>query len=159
MIKMLRIDERLIHGQVAVAWSTTTGVDSIIVANDKAANDEIEKMSLKMATPGNLKVVIKTVDDAIRLLNDPRIERRSILLLVTNPKDALALIKNVKEVPEINVGNFGMINPTERKIIATSFAVSEEDVDVFNEIIKLRENSFYQMTPTLAPQKISDLLK
>ena len=45
MIKAIRIDERLIHGQVAVAWSTTLGVDSILVANDKAASDEIEVVS------------------------------------------------------------------------------------------------------------------
>ena len=37
MIKLFRIDERLIHGQIAIKWSRHTGVDSIVVANDHAA--------------------------------------------------------------------------------------------------------------------------
>lgn len=159
MIKALRIDERLIHGQVAVAWCTTLGVDSIVVANDEAAADDITMMSLKMAAPQHLKVVIKTVQNAVTLLNDPRIVRRTILLLVTNPKDALDLIKHVEEVPDVNVGNFGMFGDgAQRRIAATSFAFTQEEKILFKEIIKLRPGSYYQMTPTLEPQTLSNLL-
>lgn len=159
MIKMLRIDERLIHGQVAVAWCTTLGVDSVIVANDEVAKDEVSIMSLKMAAPQNLKVVIKSVNDAINLLSDPRIEGRKVLLLVNNPTDALTLIKNAPGIPEVNVGNFGMFsNDKSRTTLSTSFAVNTEEREVFKEIVKLRPNSYYLMTPTLNPQKIKDLI-
>lgn len=46
-----RIDDRLIHGQVATMWTNQLGATRIMVVDDKAANDDIMKMSLKMATP------------------------------------------------------------------------------------------------------------
>ena len=71
MIKMFRIDERLIHGQIAIKWSRHTGVDHIVVGNDAAANSPIIQKSLKMAAPAGIKTAIRGVDDAIALLNDP----------------------------------------------------------------------------------------
>ncbi len=158
MIKGLRIDERLIHGQVAVAWSTVLGVDGILVANDKAANSEIETMSLKMAAPSTMKVSVQTIEGAIKLLNNPRIGKRTLLVIVGNPSDALALIKNAPGLPFVNVGNCGMINPSGKNIIGTSFAVDDDDLKIFKEIIELRPESNYQMTPTLPAQKLSELL-
>lgn len=158
MIKSLRIDERLIHGQVAVAWCTTLSVDSILVVNDKAASDEIETVSLKMAAPSNIRVVVKSVKDAIRLLNDPRIVNRTLLIIVKTPQDALSLLKNALDIPDVNVGNYGMINAEDRKQLKTSLAVNDEDIKVFNEILELRPNSFYQMTPTLPIEKLKDLI-
>ena len=75
MIKLFRIDERLIHGQIAIKWSRHTGVDSIVVANDHAAENVMIQKSLKMAAPPGIKTVIKTLDAAIATLNDPRCER------------------------------------------------------------------------------------
>ena len=160
MIKSLRIDERLIHGQVAVTWCTYLGVDSIVVANDKTATDEISTMSLKMAAPQSVKVAVRTIEDSIRLLNDSRMATRSVLVLVTNPKDALQLIKNVPSIPDVNVGNYGMIDlSVERRIIATSLSIVDEDIKSFMEIIRLRPQSNYQMTPTLNPVKLDELIK
>lgn len=53
MIKMLRIDDRLIHGQIAVVWSKELGVDRIVVANDKVAVNDVQKATLKMAAPAS----------------------------------------------------------------------------------------------------------
>lgn len=160
MIASLRIDERLIHGQVAVTWCSALSVDSIVVINEQAAKDEITVMSLKMAAPSTVRVVVKSVEDAIRLLNDPRAQKRTMLLLVKNPQDALQLLKNVSDIPFVNVGNFGMIATGEaRHQIATSFAVTPQEVAVFKQIVALKPESHYQMTPTLSPQRLGDLIK
>lgn len=159
MIKTLRIDERLIHGQVAVTWCSTLNIDRIIVANDAAAKDEITSMSLKMAAPQTVKVAVKGVSDAIDLLKDPRIDRYNILLLVNNPSDALTLVNAIPEIPFVNVGNFGMISDKEgRKMLATSLAVSEEELVTFKAITAAKPDSTYQMTPTLPPQILKKLL-
>ena len=92
MIKLFRIDERLIHGQIAIKWSRHTGVDHIVVANDSAAKSDIIKKSLMMAAPSGIKTAIKTVDDSIKLLNDPRCEGLKILVLVNCPSDALKVV-------------------------------------------------------------------
>ena len=51
MISLVRIDDRLIHGQVAVVWTKHLGVNRILVANDQIVNNEVQKMSLRMAAP------------------------------------------------------------------------------------------------------------
>ena len=81
MIKWVRLDERMIHGQVATKWSQLLGVNRIIVADDQAASNEIIKKSLLMAAPANCKTAIVSVEKAIALCNDPRAEALSILLL------------------------------------------------------------------------------
>lgn len=158
MIKALRIDERLIHGQVAVTWCSALNVDRIIVANDKASKDEVSVMSLKMAAPQNVKVAVKTVEDAIRLLKDPRMEHLHVLILVNHPKDALQIIKAVENVPYVNVGNFGMLKKEGRTMLATSLAATPEEIETLKAIIELKPKSNYQMTPTLPPQELKGLL-
>ena len=87
MIKLFRIDERLIHGQIAIKWSRHTGVDSIVVANNNAAANTMIQKSLKMAAPPGIKTVIKSIDDAIKTLNDPRCEPLKVLVLVNSPSE------------------------------------------------------------------------
>ena len=57
-ISALRVDDRLIHGQVAMTWTKQLRVQGIVVANDDAANDDTQKMALKMAVPGGIKALI-----------------------------------------------------------------------------------------------------
>ena len=61
MITQIRVDDRLIHGQVAVVWTKELNTPLIIVANDAAAQDEIMQMTLKMAVPEGAKLLIRTV--------------------------------------------------------------------------------------------------
>ena len=111
MIKLFRIDERLIHGQIAIKWSRHTGVDSIVVANDNAASNVMIQKSLKMAAPPGVKTVIKTIDDAVKTLNDPRCEPLKVLVLVNNPEDAVEMVTQVSGVPFVNIGNYGRVAP------------------------------------------------
>ena len=106
-ISALRVDDRLIHGQVAMTWTKQLRVQGIVVANDDAANDNTQKMALKMAVPAGIKVLIKPVDEAIRVLNDPRAAKMRILVLTRTVKDALKVRKQVGEIEFLNVGNVG----------------------------------------------------
>ena len=55
MIKITRVDERLVHGQVAFAWTNSLGADCILVVNDEAAADKIRATTLKLAAPAGIK--------------------------------------------------------------------------------------------------------
>ena len=74
MIKLLRVDDRLIHGQVATTWTKTLQADSIIVANDEVIHNELQIIALKLAVPAGMKVAIRSVEDAIGLLQNPKAE-------------------------------------------------------------------------------------
>ena len=68
MVELCRIDDRLLHGQVAVTWVGAVAPEAILIANDEAATNEMSKLALKMAKPAGVKLAIKTIDDAIALL-------------------------------------------------------------------------------------------
>lgn len=91
MISLVRIDDRLIHGQVAVVWTKHLGVNRILVANDQIVNNEVQKMSLRMAAPDTVKCGIMAVKEAGEVLNDPRSEKMKIMVIVNNAADAAAL--------------------------------------------------------------------
>ena len=54
MIKVIRVDYRLIHGQVAISWVRKAGVDYLVVADDHAASDALVKMTMKLAQPSGV---------------------------------------------------------------------------------------------------------
>ena len=105
MIVQLRIDERLIHGQITTAWSRYLDVSRIVVASDKLAKDPLTTQTLLMSAPAGKKVAVKTIPDAIKLLSDPRVDTVRVLIIVDNPKDAVALVKALP-ITEVNVANY-----------------------------------------------------
>lgn len=127
MIKITRIDERLVHGQVAFAWTNSLGADCILVANDAAAADKIRATSLKLAAPAGIKFAIKSVEDAIALLNSGKTDKYKMFVIVGNTEDALRLVEQVEKVRHINLGNMKMKEG--RRVITNSLAVDSQDVE------------------------------
>lgn len=134
MIKLMRIDERLIHGQVAFAWSNSLGISCIFIANDSVASDKMRQMTLKLATPSGVSFFAKSMKESIRILNEDKIKKYDVLVLVDNTEDARILCENVKEIKSINVGNMKLTD--ERKSITRSVAASEKEIEDFKSIIK-----------------------
>lgn len=104
MIKLLRIDDRLIHGQVAFAWTKHLGVNCILVANDVVVNDELKKMMLNLAKPPGVNLLLLSVADAVSFLNGEESDKYTTFVLVDKASDALALCKGVKAIGAVNVG-------------------------------------------------------
>ena len=72
MITLFRIDERLIHGQIAIKWSKHYNINRIVVANNQAASSPLIQNTLRMAAPDQVKTAILPIGKAIALLKDPR---------------------------------------------------------------------------------------
>lgn len=134
MIKHLRIDNRLIHGQVAVTWMNSIGADKIIVCNDKVANDPIQKMALPMAARGTT-VLVLSVEDTIAYVKDHPEE--TSFVIAKFPSDALAILESGLEVGRVNVGNAAPINRTDYKMVDKSIAATAEDAVVYRKIASL----------------------
>ena len=56
MILLLRVDHRMMHGQVAFSWTQNLGADCILIANDAVASDELRKTTMKLAKPRGNKI-------------------------------------------------------------------------------------------------------
>ena len=77
MIQLLRVDHRLLHGQVVFSWCGQLNPNCILIANDAAATDDVRKAALRLGKPNNAKLVIKTVDDSIAAINEGKTDKYS----------------------------------------------------------------------------------
>ncbi len=88
MIKVLRVDDRLLHGQVAVAWTSFYKVDTIVIANDKVITDQTMQIAFKLATPPGVTLSMKSLDGAAAVINNPKHEARRIMVIARTMQDA-----------------------------------------------------------------------
>ena len=88
MIKLLRIDHRLLHGQVAFSWIKQLGTDCILLACDTLLNDKLRMSAIKMAKPSGVKVVAKTVDDAVAAIKSGVTDKYKLFIVVESVEDA-----------------------------------------------------------------------
>lgn len=96
MIKLTRVDYRLIHGQVAMSWTHALDVDCILCASDAVAKDDMRKAALRLARPNGVKLVIKDVNAAIEALNSGVTDKYSLFIIVETIEDAYRLAKGCK---------------------------------------------------------------
>ena len=75
-IKLARIDDRLIHGQVVTTWVKQHGIEQIIIVNDVIAKDQVQATVMQLAGPAGVKVVLLTVNDFIEAFNTNPISLR-----------------------------------------------------------------------------------
>ncbi|GFP76440.1 PTS system mannose/fructose/N-acetylgalactosamine-transporter subunit IIB [Clostridium fungisolvens] len=162
MIKLVRLDERMIHGQVAIKWSRHTEVDRIVVLSDEAAGNPIIQKSLMMAAPATVKVAIKSVKDGIKLLQDPRCEKLKILVIVSNPNDLLAVVQQVHDIPLINIGNYGRVASKQgdepRKTYRSNLYAYDSEVKILEKVMETNVECVYQTTPEDIPEKLKNSL-
>ena len=159
MISLVRIDDRLIHGQVAVVWTKHLGVNRILVANDQIVNNEVQKMSLRMAAPDTAKCAIMAVKDAGDVLNDPRSDAMKIMVIVNNAADARRLVEQVPGIKTLNVANFGRItdNLAAKKRISDTVYVTPEVAD-FHAIVNRGIAVEYQVLPSHPVKNLIEML-
>ena len=162
MIKLCRLDDRMIHGQIVTKWSRVVPVDRIIVANDQAGSNPIIAKSLLMAAPGNIKVAVKTVKDAVELLHNPKASAHDILLIVANPQDLLTVVEQVEGIHRVNIGNWGLLEASDgkqREMVSQFVALSEDEKAILAKVNEKVEDFVLQVTPDVSAIKVSSILK
>lgn len=160
MIESIRIDDRLIHGQVALVWSKELGTTHIVVANDHAASNDVTKMTLQMALPSGIKLLIKKVSDAIIVFNDFRAKTIPMFVLTNNVHDALRIVKECPGmVGSVNVANVGRFDDTPEKTqLNPSILLNEKELDDLKELAKINIDTYCQVVPTNSKIPIKQLL-
>ena len=127
-----RIDDRLIHGQVATRWTKETGVQRIIVVNDNVVKDKTRATMLKQAVPPGVTAHVVSVDKMMRVYNNLEYAGEKVMLLFTNPTDALELVRRGVPIQSINIG--GMAYKEGRVMLDMSVSVDEKDIEAFKEL-------------------------
>jgi len=156
MIKLLRIDDRLLHGQVAFTWTPALGIDCLFIANDRVAKDEFQRMTLGLAKPAGVKLLIKTIADTIAWLNAPANKGQQLLVLVDSVKDAHALATEVAEIKSINFG--GIRAKTGAKQVSKALALTDDDVTLIRQLLAKGIELEARQVPTDKKQPMENLL-
>ena len=132
-IKIVRIDDRLIHGQIVQGWLKTIDIDTIMVISDEVANDEMQKILLSMAVPSSVKLVINTIKDASYEISNDVYEQDKLMILFSNPQDVVRMIDSGIKFQSINIG--GMHFAHGKKQLLANLSVDKNDVLSFLKLI------------------------
>jgi len=156
-ITAVRIDGRLIHGQVANLWTTKLNISRIMVIDNEVAENDIEKQGLKLATPEGIKLSVLPVEKAANNILNNRYASQSVLIITRKPKPLLQLIDAGVEIGKINVGN--MSQNEETKTITKSINVEKEDMEIFQELDNRGIELTHQMVPNSNEEDFTSLLE
>ncbi len=157
MVKFFRVDERLLHGQVAVTWVSQVAPTSILIANDEIMSNEIAKMAIKMVKPNGVNLAIRDIAGAVELLKDPRTENLQIFVIVKTVQDALRLVNQVDGIGHINIG--GIKKKEGSRLLGAAVYVNDADVETISQLAEKVKTVEFQMVPADKPKAAMTLVK
>lgn len=155
-IALVRIDDRLIHGQVMTQWVRTKYFNTILIVDDATAKDDFLSMVATMAVPKEFKGIVHTVDDAAKyLMGEAKDE--VVLVLVKCVQTIDRLVEKGVQINELNVGGIGM--KPGRTTIYRNIAINQEEKDVFKKLISNGMKVTVQIVPNDTATDIEKLIK
>lgn len=153
-LKLVNIDDRLIHGQVATTWIPDYAIESVIIVNDACANDPVQRSVAGLAAP-DVKVSIFTVDKFIEVLKKTTLKKVTMVLFA-NPVDALRMRENGLEFDYLNVS--GMRFNDDRHRLHKNMSVTAEEKTAFEKLMALGVECWMQTTTRDGKEPVAELL-
>jgi len=132
VIGLARIDDRLIHGQVATRWTKETNVSRIIVVSDEVAADTVRKTLLTQVAPPGVTAHVVDVEKMIRVYNNPKYAGDRVMLLFTNPTDVERIVEGGVKITSVNIG--GMAFRQGKTQVNNAVSVDEKDIEAFKKL-------------------------
>ncbi|WP_414625416.1 PTS sugar transporter subunit IIB [Enterococcus faecium] len=145
MIKLLRVDHRLLHGQVVFSWCSELNPNCILVADDEVAQDEFRKSALKIGKPDSVKLVIKNLEDSIKAINSGVTNKYDLMIITANIKTAVELAKHVDSIDKINLG--GTKSTGDKHALSKMVYVTDEEEKLLREAVQSGIEVFVQAVP------------
>lgn len=155
-IVLVRIDDRLIHGQVAIGWVKAVAAEHIVVADDSTADNPMMKILQEMAAPVPLKVTVCHVREVAAVCDSPALNGQRTLVLFPSPEAAVTGMESGLPMKEIDVGNLRCIPG--REPINNAVAINEQDRANFRSLIGRGVRVVVQMVPTDEPVDMGKFL-
>lgn len=148
----VRIDDRLIHGQVAVYWCNAVNATRIMVANDTVAANEIQKAALRLVVPPGLSSSLISVDQAAANISAGKYRGQRVILIIKSPLDAVRMLDGGVELKAINTGNLSVREGTVN--LKKNINVTPEELDAFKRL----NAAGIKLTAKLIPDNAEDNL-
>lgn len=155
-IVLTRIDARLIHGQVATQWCGSVGANLLLVANDEVAGNEMRQGLMNMAAPAYAQTRFFTIEKTCAIISKAS-PQQHIAIICDCPQDVLRLVEGGVPIKKVNIGNMHMAEG--KRQVATSVAVSDDDVACFKKLQDLGVELEIKRVPSTATEPIDKLFK
>ncbi|AEF24669.1 PTS sugar transporter subunit IIB [Streptococcus parauberis] len=156
-INLARIDTRLLHGQVATAWTPASKANRIIVASDTVAKDDLRKQLIKQAAPGGVKANVVPVSKLVEVSKDPRFGNTQALILFETVQDALRAVEGGVQIEELNVGS--MAHSTGKTMVNNVLSMDKDDVAAFEKLQQLGVAFDVRKVPNDSKNNLFELIK
>lgn len=156
-IVLARVDSRLLHGQVATAWTKSTNPNRIIVVSDSVAKDELRKKLIQEAAPPGVKANVVPIKKIIEVSRDPRFGNTKALLLFENPQDVLRTIEGGVNIDVVNIGS--MAHSVGKVMVNKVLSMNADDVDAFEKLKAKNVKFDVRKVPNDSNSNMDDLLK
>lgn len=155
-VKLARIDDRLIHGQVVLGWVPHVRPDRIVVASDRVAGSDWERRFYTSCVPPEIKTSFFSVEETARRLSSDLFLAEALLLLFESAGDALALVEAGVELHDVNVGG---LHYREGAIELLPFVfITEQERFALRELVKRGVTLSAQDVPSNAARIINSLV-
>lgn len=155
-IVLTRIDNRLIHGQVATQWCGVVGANLLLVANDAVAGDEFRQGLMNMAAPSYAQTRFFTLEKTINIIHKASANQH-IAIICESPQDVLKLVEGGVPIKKVNIGNMHMAEG--KRQVATSVAVDDDDVATFRKLQELGVELEIKRVPDTPAENVDKLFK
>lgn len=144
-IKMIRIDDRLIHGQVVAAWSKVLGIERILVIDDDTAKDIFLSDVMKMVAPSNVELAIITEDKIADVVTKYDQDNVNTFILAKYPYVMKKVFDSDISFKELDLG--GMCARPNRTKLYKQISASPEEVETLREIKNMGVKVYFRVTP------------
>ena len=156
-IVLARVDSRLLHGQVATAWTKAVQPNRIIVVSDAVSKDDLRKRLIEQAAPPGVKANVIPISKMIEVAKDPRFGNTKALLLFENPEDVLTAVEGGVDIKELNVGS--MAHSVGKVVVSKVLSMGQEDVEAFEKLEQKGVKFDVRKVPNDSRDNMDDILK
>lgn len=153
----VRIDDRLIHGQVVGFWIPHFSLDRILIVDNEIAKDEMRKTALRFGMPNQTKLTVFEAEKAAEKLKRNIDKGIRLMILVQGPKPLVQLIEHGYSISSVTIGN--MSTKPEAVSIRKTLFVSPEEREDFVKLAKYGVTLYSQMVPNEQKEDITNLFK
>lgn len=154
---LARIDTRLLHGQVATAWTKAVQPNRIIAVSDSVANDDLRKNMIEQAAPPGVKANVVPIDKMCKVDKDTRFGDTKAMLLFETPQDVLRAIEGGVQIKKLNLGS--MAHSLGKVALTKAVSMDKDDVKTFEKLLALGVEIDVRKVPSDSPENINEILK
>lgn len=153
-LDLVRVDNRLIHGQIIEAWVPYVKAERIVVVDDATAADPLQRSILELATPGDIRLDVVTIAEAVRLQQAQAFEQSHCIVLFAGPCQAYNAFMAGFRFTALNIGNVHFAQGKTR--VSPSVCCDAEELSVLRALVKAGVEVEVRAVPREARKQIPD---